>query len=90
LKKNGQRVGFAQELRRKQRGAEKALWARSRNRQLEGVKFQRQQPIDSYVLDFASYERKLIVEINGGQHNEGKIKEGDEERTIRLGKAVTW
>jgi len=55
-----------------------------RNRQLEGVKFRRQQPLCSYIVDFASFERKLIIEIDGGQHNEGKIKERDEERTIRL------
>ena len=55
-----------------------------RDRQLEGVKFRRQQPMGSYIVDFASFERKLIVEIDGGQNNEGKIREGDEERTIRL------
>jgi len=55
-----------------------------RDRQLEGVKFRRQQPMGSYIVDFASFERKLIVEIDGGQHNEGKTRDGDEERTIRL------
>jgi len=57
---------------------------RLRSRQLEGVKFRRQQPMGSYIVDLASLERKLIIEIDGGQHNEERIKERDEERTTRL------
>jgi len=84
LKRNQEQVGFAQELRQKQTDAEKALWAKLRNRQLEGVKFRRQQPVGSYIVDFASFERKLMIEIDGGQHNEDKTKERDTERTARL------
>ena len=57
---------------------------RLRNRQLEDVKFRRQQPIGSYIVDFASFERNLIIEIDGGQHNEDRTKERDEDRTTRL------
>jgi very-short-patch-repair endonuclease len=57
---------------------------RLRSRQLQGVKFRRQQPIGPYIVDFASFERKLIIEIDGGQHNEERINERDEERTTRL------
>ena len=84
MKKNQRQIGSAREFRQKQTDAEKALWMRLRNRQLEGVKFRRQQPIGSYIVDFASFERKLIIEINGGQHNEEKIKQRDEERTTKL------
>jgi very-short-patch-repair endonuclease len=84
LKKSQERVGLARRLRRRQTDAERALWMKLRDRQLEGVKFRRQQPIDPYVVDFASLERNLIIEIDGGQHNEGKLKERDEERTTRL------
>ena len=48
------------------------------------MKFRRQQPIGSYIVDFASLARKLIIEIDGSQHNEERIKERDEERTISL------
>jgi len=78
LKKSREQIGFARELRQKQTDAEKTLWMRLRNRQLQGVKFRRQQPIDPY------FERKLIIEIDGGQHDEETIKERDEERTTRL------
>ena len=38
------------------------LWARLRNMQLEGVKFRRQQPLGSYIVDFISFDKKLIIE----------------------------
>jgi very-short-patch-repair endonuclease len=84
LKKSQEQVGFARDLRQKFTDAEKALWMKLRNRQLEAVKFRRQQPIGSYIVDFISFERKLIIEIDGGQHNEEMTKERDEERTMRL------
>jgi very-short-patch-repair endonuclease len=84
LKESQEQVGFARDLRQKFTDAEKALWMKLRNRQLEGVKFRRQQPIGSYIVDFVSFERKLVIEIDGGQHNEERTKERDEERTMRL------
>jgi very-short-patch-repair endonuclease len=84
LKKSQEQVGFARDLRQKFTDAEKALWMKLRNRQVEAVKFRRQQPIGSYIVDFVSFERKLIIEIDGGQHNEEMTKERDEERTMRL------
>ena len=58
------------------------LWARLRNKQLDGVKFRRQQPIGPYIADFVSFEKKLILEIDGGQHNEeGAGRKQDEDRT---------
>ena len=84
MRKSRGQVSLARGLRQRQTDAEKALWMKLRDRQLEGVEFRRQQPMGSYIVDFASSERKLIVEIDGGQHNDGKTKEGDEERTTRL------
>jgi hypothetical protein len=58
LKKSQEQVGFARELRGRQTDAEKALGAKLRNRQLQGVKFRRQQPMGSYIVDFVSFEGK--------------------------------
>jgi very-short-patch-repair endonuclease len=80
----GNETSLARELRQRQTEAEKTLWARLRNRQLEGVKFRRQQPIGHYIVDFASLENRIIVEIDGGQHNEREMREKDEERTAWL------
>jgi very-short-patch-repair endonuclease len=48
--------------------AERRLWSRLRNRQIGGAKFLRQAAIGSLVVDFVCRERRLIVEIDGGQH----------------------
>ena len=81
MKRGEQRIAFARELREKQTEAERALWEKLRSKQLEGVKFRRQQPIGPYIVDLASFERKLIIEIDGGQHNEKEVRQRDEART---------
>ena len=48
---------------------------------MKGVKFRRQHPIGGYIVDFVSLHKKLIIEIDGGQHNEEQIKDKDEQRT---------
>ncbi len=80
----GSKTSLARELRQRQTEAEKTLWARLRNRQLESVKFRREQPIGHYVVDFAIFENRIIVKIDGGQHNERGITEKDEERAVWL------
>ncbi len=39
-------------------------------RQAETYKFRRQQPIGEYIVDFVCSEKKLIIEVDGGQHIE--------------------
>ena len=58
----------ARHLRKNLTEAEKFLWARIREKQLDGFRFRRQAPIGKYVVDFVCFERKLIVELDGGQH----------------------
>jgi very-short-patch-repair endonuclease len=84
MKKGEDQIRFVRNLRRRQTEAEKLLWARLKSRQVAGVKFRRQQSIGPYIVDFASFERKLIVEIDGGQHNVKEAMEKDEERTAWL------
>jgi very-short-patch-repair endonuclease len=62
--------GFARELRNNATDVERLLWRRVRNSQLEGVKFRRQQPIETYIVDFVSFEKKIVIELDGGQHTE--------------------
>jgi very-short-patch-repair endonuclease len=52
--------------------AERKLWYRLRARSLPGFKFVRQEPIGPYVADFICRERRLIVEVDGGQHAESQ------------------
>ncbi len=72
----------ARALRNNPTEAERALWKHLRLRQLEGQKFRRQQPLDPYIVDFACLEKKLIVELDGGQHAEQVAS--DAERTAWL------
>jgi len=74
-------VNLVKELRQKQTEAEKILWYKLRDRQLEGAKFRRQQRIGNYIVNFVCFEKKLIIEIDGGQHNEAPTKEDDARRT---------
>jgi very-short-patch-repair endonuclease len=71
--------GFAKELRNNATEVELLLWRRLRNRQLEDVKFRRQQPIEAYIVDFVSFDKKIIIELDGGQHakNTGYDKQRD-------------
>jgi very-short-patch-repair endonuclease len=55
-------------LRRNQSDAESRLWYHLRDRRLGGCKFRRQFPVGPYVADFACVDRRLIVELDGGQH----------------------
>jgi very-short-patch-repair endonuclease len=48
--------------------AERKLWFALRDRRLSGTKFRRQVPIGPFIADFASYEARMIVEVDGGQH----------------------
>jgi very-short-patch-repair endonuclease len=60
-------TSLAKKLRGDMTDAEKKLWHRLRAGQV-GVKFRRQQPIGRYIVDFVCLDRKLIVELDGGQH----------------------
>ena len=58
---------IARRLRNNLTEAEKHLWYMLRLENL-GVKFRRQEVIGRYVVDFVSYERRLVIEVDGGQH----------------------
>jgi len=60
----------ARRLRREATDVELKLWSRIRNRQLGDHKFRFQASIGPYVVDFLCAERRLVVELDGGQHNE--------------------
>ena len=63
-------TGIARRLRVNQTDAETVLWNRIRSRQIDGHKFVRQMLIENYICDFVCRERLLIIEVDGGQHNE--------------------
>jgi very-short-patch-repair endonuclease len=62
---------LAKNLRNNLTQAEKHLWYVLRVENL-GVKFRRQAPIGKYIVDFVAYEKKLVIELDGGQHYESE------------------
>ncbi len=73
---------LARQLHHRSTKAEQQLWRALRNRQIAGAKFRRQHAIGAYIVDFVYLERKLVIEVNGGQHLQQV--EHDEKRTAFL------
>ena len=73
------RISKAQELRRESTDAERTLWVLLRSRRFDGWKFRRQVPVGHYIVDFVCFDARLIIEVDGGHHQE-QVKY-DEERT---------
>ncbi|MGO4386890.1 endonuclease domain-containing protein [Microvirga sp. 2YAF29] len=60
---------FARSLRKTLTSAEDVLWQALRGRRFQGLKFKRQVPFLNYTVDFLCVERRLIVEVDGKQHD---------------------
>ena len=60
----------ARSLRTGMTDAERLLWQSLRGKQLNGHRFRRQHPIGPYIADFACIEQKIIVELDGSQHQD--------------------
>ena len=65
---------------------ERKIWNIIKNRQFLGYRFRRQFPIGNYIVDFVCREKKIIIEIDGGQHNEATNINYDNKRTEYLKK----
>lgn len=61
----------ARNLRKTSTDAERHLWYHLRANRL-GFKFKRQVPIGTYIVDFVCLEKRLIIELDGGQHMENQ------------------
>jgi very-short-patch-repair endonuclease len=76
-------VHNAKLLRRNMTDAERLLWKHLRSKQVAGMKFRRQEPIGQYIVDFVSFEKKIIVEVDGGQHSEQREKDRERDRWLK-------
>ena len=72
----------ARTLRREMTEAEKRLWQTLRSRQTEGYRFRRQVPIGGFIADFVCHQARLIVEIDGGQHDPSSEAEANRTRFL--------
>jgi very-short-patch-repair endonuclease len=62
--------GFAKKMRHEPTDAEAAMWRLLRDRRLSQYKFRRQVPFQKFILDFVCFEKRVVIEIDGGQHAE--------------------
>jgi len=63
------------------------LWARLKRLHAQGFHFRRQRPFHGYYLDFVCIDRRLVVELDGGQHNDPVQAEHDRVRDAVLTRA---
>ena len=68
-------------MRKNPTKAEAILWNRLRARQLGGVKFRRQHPLERFIVDFLSFEKRIILELDGGQYAMNKDQKRDRDLT---------
>jgi very-short-patch-repair endonuclease len=73
---------ISRKLRANQTDAETKLWNRIRNRQINGDKFVRQEPIGRYICDFVCREKLVVIEVDGGQHSES-VRDEVRDRYLR-------
>ncbi len=74
----------ARQLRRRSTDAERKLGSILRDRQLAGYKFRRQVPIGNYIVDFVCFEKKIVVELDGGQHQAQWEYDNDRTRWLQF------
>ncbi|MEJ0078603.1 MAG: endonuclease domain-containing protein [Alphaproteobacteria bacterium] len=72
-------------MRRIATDAERKLWLLLRDRRLDKTKFRRQVSFGPYILDFVCFERKLVIEVDGGQHGESQTDKTRDARLIAEG-----
>ncbi len=69
-------------LRRNATKAEALLWRHLRSRRMEGIRFRRQQPLGHSVVDFVSFDARIVVEVDGGQHATD-VRDHERDRWLR-------
>ncbi|KZR31709.1 endonuclease domain-containing protein [Enterobacter cloacae] len=77
----------SKQLRKQMTPEELRLWYLLRGRRFFGYKFRRQMPVGPYIVDFACFKAKLIVELDGGQHQD---KEAYDSRRTEFLNANGW
>ena len=74
----------ARKLRQNMTFSEVLLWHRIKARQMMGFQFNRQRPIDNYIVDFYCKDLMLALEIDGASHDAVEVQEYDKRRQNRL------
>ncbi|MFQ5956968.1 MAG: endonuclease domain-containing protein [Candidatus Brocadiales bacterium] len=76
-------VAIAKNLRKKSTNAESLLWKHLRSKQLEGLKFRRQQPIGNYIVDLVCFEKRIITKVDGRHHAREKGRDNEKDDGLK-------
>ena len=74
----------ARSFRKRPTAAEVRLWKELRALRAQGFHFRRQVPIDDFIVDFACFDQRLVVEVDGSQHDEPAGLKADSARDAHL------
>jgi len=74
-------INLSKTLRKEQTSWEAKLWYFLRGNRMNGLKFKRQVPVGKFIVDFCCDEKKLVIELDGGQHNERNSSQADSVRS---------
>lgn len=75
---------IARHLRRNETIAEQQLWKELRLLRAQGYHFRRQAPIDHFIVDFACYSHRVVIEVDGIQHDSIMGQTNDASRDAHL------
>jgi len=81
-KVNREKMQRTRELRHRMTEEERILWERLRDRQLNGLRFRRQQVIDGFIVDFYCHAAGLIVEVDGPVHDRQAEYDTERDRVL--------
>ena len=72
----------ARALRQRMTDVESFVWTKLRNRRFEGFKFRRQVALGKYIVDFVCFPRRLVLELDGGQHSTQQAYDAERTRWL--------
>jgi very-short-patch-repair endonuclease len=75
---------LARNLRKNQTVAERKLWPHLAALKQQGYHFRRQAPLEGFVVDFACLSHRLVIEIDGAQHDSQRSRQADAQRDAHL------
>ncbi|NIF33890.1 endonuclease domain-containing protein [Enterobacter sp. Cy-643] len=78
---------YARQLRHQMTPEENLLWYQLRSRRFAAYKFSRQHPVGAYIVDFACCAARLVIELDGGQH---EVQRGYDERRTKYLNEQGW
>jgi very-short-patch-repair endonuclease len=73
----------AKVLRKNFTNTERVLWKHLRAKQMGGYKFRRQEPIGSYIVDFVCHEKRIVIEVDGGQHSTERERDNERDKWLK-------